>query len=189
MKIQAVNAELAGRQDLEEGRPRAREAQVRWSGQQPATARPDKGTYVSGSAPGMARASSEPAPRRRPLGPPLPGQVPGSGRHSYGDGYGAPGRPRAPGPGHLSPAAASGWSPRAAAGSSTAATRQAAPATTWSSTARPRARLRLHAPAAGQRAKQGQRVRTGERIGTVGDTGDASGCHLHFEMWSKPGWY
>ncbi len=32
-------------------------------------------------------------------------------------------------------------------------------------------------------------VRTGERIGLVGDTGDATACHLHFELWTAPGWY
>ena len=35
----------------------------------------------------------------------------------------------------------------------------------------------------------GDRVQTGQMIGRVGDTGDAVGCHLHFEMWSAPGWY
>ena len=37
--------------------------------------------------------------------------------------------------------------------------------------------------------RQGQKVRAGERIGGVGDTGDATACHLHFEIWSNPGWY
>ena len=30
---------------------------------------------------------------------------------------------------------------------------------------------------------------TGDPIGEVGRTGDASACHLHFEMWGAPGWY
>jgi murein DD-endopeptidase MepM/ murein hydrolase activator NlpD len=33
------------------------------------------------------------------------------------------------------------------------------------------------------------KVATGARIGTVGDTGDATACHLHFELWTAPGWY
>ena len=37
--------------------------------------------------------------------------------------------------------------------------------------------------------KRGQRVETGQPIGVVGDTGDASACHLHFEIWTSPGWY
>jgi murein DD-endopeptidase MepM/ murein hydrolase activator NlpD len=35
----------------------------------------------------------------------------------------------------------------------------------------------------------GDRVKTGQMIGRVGDSGNAQGCHLHYEMWGAPGWY
>ena len=34
---------------------------------------------------------------------------------------------------------------------------------------------------------KGDRVAAGERIGRVGDSGNADGCHLHFELWTAPG--
>jgi murein DD-endopeptidase MepM/ murein hydrolase activator NlpD len=37
--------------------------------------------------------------------------------------------------------------------------------------------------------QEGMTVRTGEPIGIVGQTGDATACHLHFEIWTAPGWY
>lgn len=46
--------------------------------------------------------------------------------------------------------------------------------------------MHLQAPAPVER---GQTVRVRQPIGAVGDTGNARGCHLHFEMWSAPGWY
>jgi murein DD-endopeptidase MepM/ murein hydrolase activator NlpD len=37
--------------------------------------------------------------------------------------------------------------------------------------------------------RRGQHVETGQQIGVVGETGDATACHLHFEIWTAPGWY
>jgi murein DD-endopeptidase MepM/ murein hydrolase activator NlpD len=38
------------------------------------------------------------------------------------------------------------------------------------------------------RVKKGDRVYTGQLLGYVGRTGDATACHLHFELWAG-GWY
>ena len=34
---------------------------------------------------------------------------------------------------------------------------------------------------------KGQQVTTGQQVGNVGETGNASGCHLHFEIWVGAG--
>ena len=39
------------------------------------------------------------------------------------------------------------------------------------------------------RVRTGDKVVAGERIGAVGDTGRAWDCHLHFEVWTAPGWF
>jgi murein DD-endopeptidase MepM/ murein hydrolase activator NlpD len=37
--------------------------------------------------------------------------------------------------------------------------------------------------------KVGSKVFAGQRLGRVSDSGSASGCHLHIELWTAPGWY
>ena len=46
--------------------------------------------------------------------------------------------------------------------------------------------MHLERPA---RVGRGDRVRAGQRVGEVGDTGNATACLLHFEIWTSPGWY
>ena len=37
--------------------------------------------------------------------------------------------------------------------------------------------------------ERGADLAPGAAIGAVGQTGNASTCHLHFEIWTAPGWY
>ena len=37
--------------------------------------------------------------------------------------------------------------------------------------------------------RKGSLVEAGDLLGRVGTTGRSSACHLHFEIWSAPGWY
>ena len=45
--------------------------------------------------------------------------------------------------------------------------------------------MHLRSPATVQ---EGQRVSAGQPLGHVGQTGRSSACHLHFELWTAPGW-
>lgn len=46
--------------------------------------------------------------------------------------------------------------------------------------------MHFRAPAVVDR---GEAVETGQVIGYVGSTGSSTACHLHFEIWTAPGWY
>jgi hypothetical protein len=192
MKIQLVNRQnwrvikVWRKEDLEPGSHK-----VTWSGNNRHGKAAKKGTYLfrirTKRGADIDRSRTKGDDRSVSF---FPDKFPLRGKHSYGDGYGAP---RA---GHVH----QGQDILADCGKRIIAARggrvqysgyQAGGAGYYividgKSTGHDYVYMHLQR---GQRAKQGQRVRTGEQIGKVGDTGDASGCHLHFELWSKPGWY
>lgn len=47
----------------------------------------------------------------------------------------------------------------------------------------------MHMQAASVSVRTGDAVAAGARIGRVGNTGRSFGPHLHFEAWTRPGWY
>ena len=114
------------------------------------------------------------------------------GKHDYGGEGGAlrrrPHRTPAPGPGRASPAAGRRcWRPRRQGrlqGLPLAAGYYLVIHGSGSDMDYVYAHLREPAVVA-----SGDRVYTGQPIGEVGDSGNARGCHLHFELWSAPGWY
>lgn len=46
--------------------------------------------------------------------------------------------------------------------------------------------MHMRAPAS---VAAGDELPVGTQVGEVGETGSASGCHLHFELWTALGWY
>ena len=168
---------------------------VDWDGTIAGVAQPD-GRYVfqvaaaiAGGAGARAAQASAPAPRRESFW--LVHDVfPIAGPHTYGQGFGAqrsghvargPGRH-----GRLRPPAR--WRRRPGtvkfAGSQALAGNYVVISAADGSA--DYVYMHLRDPAL---VKKGDPVVAGQPIGFVGRTGDATACHLHFEMWPAPGWY
>ena len=130
-----------------------------------------------GEAPGGAPADDAPAPRERAF--------PVDGEHTYGDGFGD--RPNHKGADVL---AACGTPLRAITGGTVRKVATEGSAGRY---------IVLRDGHSGEElvymhmsevaVSSGERVTAGERVGAVGQTGNATTCHLHFEAWTAPGWY
>jgi murein DD-endopeptidase MepM/ murein hydrolase activator NlpD len=173
------------RQDVEANATQS----VRWNGKTTAGTTAPSGRY-SFRVSSMSGERATRANREGALGFKLFGYIfPVRGPHTYGDGIGAP---RA---GHTHQGqdvfAACGTTLVAARGGRVQYAGYHSAAGNYividgKSTGIDFAYMHLVSPA---QFREGQMVRTGQRIGQVGESGNASGCHLHYEMWGPPGWY
>ena len=162
----------------------------------PATTKKWKITVSPGQARGMQRRAADAADDtvsptdpdiNAPSAPPAPDSAyPVDGPHTYGDGFGA-------GRGH------DGQDIMADCGTPLRAAKDVTVRRVATEAAAGRY-IVLHDGSSGQDyvymhlltgstlVSEGQRVRTGQRLAQVGATGDATGPHLHFEVWQGP-WY
>jgi murein DD-endopeptidase MepM/ murein hydrolase activator NlpD len=146
---------------------------------------------VAGGTPGMRPLGSPgggtPLPGAEPPSPaPDAGTYPVDGAHHYGDGFGDRGG------GHR------GEDIMADCGTPLRAVRDATVRRVATEAAAGRY-IVLHGGGSGEDyvymhlstvdVASGDHVTGGEKLGEVGQTGDATACHLHFEQWTKPGWY
>jgi murein DD-endopeptidase MepM/ murein hydrolase activator NlpD len=159
------------------------------------------GRVSPGQAHGMERRAGAPAPNTVPSADPNgadqtppsdrggqsePGTFPVDGAHHYGDGFGSRGG------GHKGQdvMADCGMPLRAAKAATVRRIATEAAAGRY---------IVLHDAASGEDyvymhmstvdVAAGDSVGAGDRVGEVGQTGDATACHLHFEQWTAPGWY
>jgi murein DD-endopeptidase MepM/ murein hydrolase activator NlpD len=171
-----------GKQDVEPGKVRT----VAWTGARRRGGEPPKGVYYFR----VVQRNGEILDRRRAEGDRTvrlyPHKFPLRARHDYWDGWGA-------GRGHK------GQDLGARCGAKLVAARagrvqwkayQGSGAGYYVVIDGKRTRLdyvymHLRKPAV---VSRGERVKAGRRIGAVGESGNASGCHLHFELW-KGDWY
>ena len=163
---------------------------VRWNGKRDGHGYPGKGEYVFRvfSEKDVRARMGEDADDRRVLF--YKYKFPIRGKHTYGDGIGAPrgdhthqGQDLAAACGTRLVAARGGrvqWKAYQAGGAGYYLVIDG------KDTGKDYVYMHLDGPAT---VTQGERVPTGGRIGRVGTSGGSSGCHLHFEIWSGPGWY
>jgi murein DD-endopeptidase MepM/ murein hydrolase activator NlpD len=146
------------------------------------------GWVSRGEARGLARRAGVAVPRRTTVSdrrPDAGGAYPVAGPHRYGDGFGA----RRGAHEGVDVLADCGTPVRATADGEirrVASQSRAGRYVVLRDAATREDHVFMHLAEAGVRT--GDAVAAGTQIGTVGRTGNATACHLHFELWTAPGW-